>query len=36
VTGSYQIVFLVASGLAVVGFVLITLLRPLQGAGAGR
>ena len=36
VTGSYQIVFLVASGLAVVGFVLITLLRPLRGAGAGR
>lgn len=36
VTGSYQIVFLVLTGVAVLGFVLITLLRPLRGAGAGK
>ncbi|UCH20902.1 MAG: MFS transporter [Deltaproteobacteria bacterium] len=30
VTGSYQFVFLVLTGLAVAGFVLISLLRPLQ------
>jgi MFS family permease len=30
VTGSYGIVFLVLTGLAMVGFILVTLLRPLQ------
>ena len=36
VTGSYQIVFLVLTGVAGFGFVLITLSRPLRGGGAGR
>ena len=36
VTGSYQAVFLVLTGLAVLGLVLITMLRPLGGTGAGR
>ncbi|UCG63687.1 MAG: MFS transporter [Deltaproteobacteria bacterium] len=36
VTGSYQIVFLVLTGVAGLGFVLIMLLRPLRGGGAGR
>jgi MFS family permease len=36
VTGSYQIVFLVLTGLAVIGFVLITLLRPPTDVGAGK
>jgi len=33
VTGSYQMVFLVLSGLAGIGIVLITLLRPAEGTG---
>ena len=36
VTGSYQAVFLVLTGLAVLGLVLITMLRPLGGTRAGR
>jgi len=32
-TGSYQILFLVLTGVTVLGFMLIILLRPLQGAG---
>ncbi|MCD4717833.1 MAG: MFS transporter, partial [Desulfobacterales bacterium] len=30
-TGSYQILFLVLTGVTVIGFVLIIMLRPLQG-----
>ncbi len=33
-TGSYQMFFLVLSGLAGIGFVLITLLRPLEDTGS--
>ncbi len=36
VTGSYQLVFLVLTGMAVVGLILITLLRPPQGVDTGR
>lgn len=36
VTGSYQAVFLVLTGLAVLGLVLITMLRPLGGTRTGR
>ena len=36
VTGSYQIVFLMLIGLAVMGLVLITLLRSQRNAGTGR
>jgi len=36
VTGSYQAVFLVLTGLAMLGLVLITMLRPLGGTRAGR
>ncbi|MEE9611827.1 MAG: MFS transporter, partial [Desulfatiglandales bacterium] len=36
VSGSYQLVFLVLTGLAVLGFVLITLLRSPRGADTGR
>lgn len=33
VTGSYQTAFIVLIGVAISGLILITLLRPLQGAG---
>ena len=36
VTGSYQIVFLMLIGLAVMGLALITLLWPQRNAGTGR
>ncbi len=36
VTGSYQTAFIVLIGVAISGLVLITLLRPLQGAGERR
>jgi MFS family permease len=32
-TGSYQNLFLILTGVTVIGFVLIIMLRPLQGAG---
>ena len=36
VTGNYRMVFLVLTALAVIGFVLITLLRPTRGIDAGK
>jgi len=36
VTGNYRMVFLVLTALAVIGFVLITLLRPARGIDAGK
>jgi MFS family permease len=36
VTGSYQLVFLMLTGMAVVGLALVTLLRPPRGVGTGR
>ena len=36
VTGSYRIIFSLLTGLAVIGFALITLLRTQRGAGAQR
>lgn len=36
VTGSYRIIFILLTGLAVIGFALITLLRTQRGAGAQR
>ena len=36
VTGSYQTAFITLIGVAISGLILITFLRPLQGAGEGR
>ena len=36
VTGSYRIIFLALAGAAALGIVLISLLRPIKGAGVGR
>jgi len=36
VTGSYRMVFLVLSGLTLIGFVLMILLRPIRDRGSGR
>ncbi len=36
VVGSYQIVFLLLTGLALAGLLLITMLRPIQGSQLGR
>lgn len=36
VVGSYQIVFLLLTGVALIGLLLITMLRPLQGSQLGR